>query len=173
MLFLFCYALVKWNHSCFRVICRPLLGLLWKRIIIERKSQDVFSCWNNEHEPDVSDEDINLVNPPVPTEFGGCQVGYIWRAPIQNEINPCCGNFRKCTFSSFSVCTAASVTFIAFCRRTQISGIIFTGMYRVLTRKADTQTSVGWKWILSWQQKRKSSGLVFIVFWIGALYTGA
>ena len=40
-----------------------------ERIIIERKGQDVFSCWNNEHEPDVSDEDINLVNPPVPTEF--------------------------------------------------------------------------------------------------------
>ena len=54
--------------------------------------------------------------------------------------------FQEVHFSSFSVCTAASVTFIAFCRRTQISGIIFTGMYRVLTRKADTQTSVGRCW---------------------------
>lgn len=39
-----------------------LSSIAWtslERIIIEGKSQDVFSCWNNEHEPDVSDEDIN------------------------------------------------------------------------------------------------------------------
>ena len=38
----------------------------------------------------------------------------------------------------FSVCTAAAMTFIVFCRRTQTLGIILTGMYLNLTRKTDT-----------------------------------